>query len=165
ILCAAFHHRNGPQIEYVYPPLPGMPPTPVALDDPTAERAAVVLPDAWQFLPFICLPDGGHASEEAFIYFHLPPVPAWTIAGAGGDDNDDNGGGGGGDATLFGLACYRQMPAADLLQRPSDVTRSMVQKAVVVLASDPVLSGMRDKLGMVTAALFAQRDFSDLRLL
>ncbi len=38
-----------------------------------------------------------------------------------------------------------------------DVTRSTVQKAVVVLASKPVFGPIRDKLGVVTTALFNQR--------
>ena len=44
----------------------------------------------------MCLPDGAHASEEEFIYFHLPPVPGWTQYP---------------QATLFGLACFRQIDA------------------------------------------------------
>lgn len=40
--------------------------------------------------------------------------------------------------TLFGISCNRQLASADLINRPSDVTRSMVQKAVVVIASQPM---------------------------
>ncbi|KAJ3306091.1 Unconventional myosin-Ie, partial [Blyttiomyces sp. JEL0837] len=46
-----------------------------------------------------------------------------------------------------------------------DITRSTVQKAVVVLASEPILGSVRTKLGMVTQAFFAQRDFSKMELL
>jgi hypothetical protein len=35
----------------------------------------------------------------------------------------------------------------------------MVQKAVVVLATQPVLGSVRSKLGLVTQAFFAQKDF------
>ena len=42
------------------------------------------------------------------------------------------------NTTLFGISCNRQLSSAELLVRPSDVTRSMVQKAVVVIASQPV---------------------------
>jgi hypothetical protein len=38
----------------------------------------------------------------------------------------------------FICRCNRQLASADLLRRPSDVTRSMVQKAVVVIASQPI---------------------------
>jgi hypothetical protein len=42
------------------------------------------------------------------------------------------------NTTLFGISCNRQLSASELLVRPSDVTRSMVQKAVVVIASQPI---------------------------
>lgn len=45
------------------------------------------------------------------------------------------------------------------------MTRSTVQKAVVVLASKPVFGPIRDRLGVVTQTLFAQCDFSDLSIL
>ncbi len=38
-----------------------------------------------------------------------------------------------------------------------DMTRSTVQKAVVVLASGPVFGPIRDRLGVVTLALFEQK--------
>ena len=41
----------------------------------------------------------------------------------------------------------------------------MVQKAVVVLASQPILGSVRSKLALVTQAYFAQKDFSQLELL
>lgn len=50
------------------------------------------------------------------------------------------------------------MDASGLLNRPLDVTRSTVQKAVVVLADSPQLFGqLREKLSMVTGAWFAQK--------
>jgi Transport protein Avl9 len=98
----------------------------------------------------MCLPDGAHASEEEFIYFHLPPVPTWPTYP---------------QTTMFGLACFRQIDAKDLLHTTTDVTRTKVQKSVVVLASAPVLGSVRSKLGMVTQAFFAQRDFSKVDIL
>jgi hypothetical protein len=41
----------------------------------------------------------------------------------------------------------------------------MVQKAVVVLASQPVFGPVRDRLGVVTRAFFAQRDFDSTQIL
>lgn len=41
----------------------------------------------------------------------------------------------------------------------------MVQKAVVVLASQPVFGPVRDRLGVVTRAFFAQRDFGSTQIL
>jgi hypothetical protein len=64
--------------------------------------------------------------------------------------------------SLFGISCTRQMDASQLLNRPADVTRSTVQKAVVVIADSPQFFGMlRERLGVVTKAWFAQREFTD----
>ncbi len=46
-----------------------------------------------------------------------------------------------------------------------EVTRSTVQKAVVVLAKQPVFGPIRDKLGVVTRAYFAQGDLTDTQIL
>ncbi|OAJ43211.1 hypothetical protein, variant 2 [Batrachochytrium dendrobatidis JEL423] len=98
----------------------------------------------------MCLPDGAHASEEEFIYFHLPPVPAWKKYP---------------QSTLFGLACFRQINAEDLVNKTADVTRTKVQKAVVIIATQPILGSIRSKLGLVTQAFFAQRDFTKIEIL
>lgn len=83
--------------------------------------------------------DGAHQKDEDFAYFHLPPVPGWPVA----------------ETTLFGISCNRQIPTKvhnlfpsllnhclswptsllqDLVVTTPDITRSIVQKAVVVLA-------------------------------
>jgi hypothetical protein len=50
------------------------------------------------------------------------------------------------------------MDSNELLIRPVDVTRSTVQKAIVVIADSPQFFGqLREKLSMVTGAWFAQR--------
>lgn len=68
--------------------------------------------------------------------------------------------------SLFGISCTRQMDASSLINRPADVTRSTVQKAVVVIADSPQYFGMlRERLAMTTAAWFAQRDFTDTEIL
>jgi hypothetical protein len=51
------------------------------------------------------------------------------------------------------------MSSADLVNRPADVTRSTIQKALVVLATKPVFGPIREKLGVVTRAWFLQHDF------
>ncbi|KAH6581903.1 hypothetical protein BASA61_008791 [Batrachochytrium salamandrivorans] len=149
VLCVAFHHRNGPMVEYAHPPFPSLAHS-RRITDSTDTKMAVELPDEWSFMPFMCLPDGAHASTEEFIYFHLPPVPSWTKYP---------------QSTLFGLACFRQIDAKDLLNKTADVTRTKVQKAVVVLASQPILGSIRSKLGLVTQAFFAQRDFTKIEIL
>ncbi|RDA82786.1 hypothetical protein CP532_0852 [Ophiocordyceps camponoti-leonardi (nom. inval.)] len=105
---------------------------------------------AWSLLPFMALSDGAHASEEDFSYFTLLR-PATDSEPA---------------TSLFGISCTRQLDASQLLNRPADVTRSTVQKAVVVIADTPQFFGMlRERLSVVTQAWFAQRDFSDLEIL
>lgn len=60
--------------------------------------------------------------------------------------------------SAFGISCTRQLDARDLKERPKDVTRSTVQKAVVCIAESPKCFGqLREKLSMVTEAWFAQK--------
>ncbi|KAJ3579950.1 hypothetical protein NPX13_g617 [Xylaria arbuscula] len=104
----------------------------------------------WTLLPFMALSDGAHASTEDFSYFTLVR-PATDDAPA---------------TSLFGISCTRQMDAAQLLVRPPDVTRSTVQKAVVVIEDTPQFFGMlRERLSVVTSAWFAQREFIDVEIL
>lgn len=82
------------------------------------------------------------SSYEDFSYFTLrrriPSSTDWTSA--------------------FGISCTRQIDASELLHRPEDVTRSTVQKALVVIASSPQCFGqVKEKLSMVVGAWFAQR--------
>ncbi|KAI0396298.1 hypothetical protein F5Y17DRAFT_420335 [Xylariaceae sp. FL0594] len=104
----------------------------------------------WSLLPFMALSDGAHAATEDFSYFTLlRPATDGTPA-----------------TSLFGISCTRQMDAAQLLVRPPDVTRSTVQKAVVVIADTPQFFGMlRERLSVVTNAWFAQREFTDTEIL
>lgn len=68
--------------------------------------------------------------------------------------------------SLFGISCTRQMDASQLLVRPADVTRSTVQKAVVVITDSPQFFGtLRERLSVVTKAWFAQREFTDTEIL
>ncbi|THV02974.1 hypothetical protein K435DRAFT_775155 [Dendrothele bispora CBS 962.96] len=99
-----------------------------------------------KMLPFLALPDGAHLSAEDYSYFHVVPS-------------------GPNPTTLFGISCNQQIAASALLVKTPDVTRSTVQKAVVVLASKPLFGPIRDKLGVVTTALFQQRDFSETSIL
>lgn len=60
--------------------------------------------------------------------------------------------------SLFGISCSRQLDARLLINRPPEVTRSTVQKAVVVVTDSPQRVGqLREKLSVVTSAWFAQR--------
>ncbi|EFY99065.1 transport protein Avl9 family protein [Metarhizium robertsii] len=104
----------------------------------------------WPLLPFMALSDGAHASEEDFSYFTLLKPKTNTEPAT----------------SLFGISCTRQLDSAQLINRPADVTRSTVQKAVVVIADSPQSFGMlRERLSIVTQAWFAQREFTDTEIL
>ena len=144
-MVVSFHHRNGPQVDYCFPPLPGSTVT-------TNTDSGIDLPLEWSFMPFICLPDGAHSSTEEFIYYHLPKAFDYNY--------------------LFGLACFRQIDSSvyfdlkqELVKKTADITRTKVQKSVVVLATCPILGSIRTKLGLVTEAFFAQKDFSQLDMI
>ncbi|CAG8958797.1 hypothetical protein HYFRA_00011748 [Hymenoscyphus fraxineus] len=108
------------------------------------------LDNDWSLLPFMALSDGAHASSEDFSYFTLLK-PAKDNAPA---------------TSLFGISCTRQLDASMLINRPADVTRSTVQKAVVVIADSPQFFGMlRERMSVVTTAWFAQREFTDTEIL
>ncbi|KAJ5588494.1 hypothetical protein N7537_011172 [Penicillium hordei] len=104
----------------------------------------------WSLLPFMALSDGAHLSTEEFSYFTLCRKSTSTIP----------------ETSLFGIACSRQIDSSLLINRSADVTRSTVQKAVVVVTDSPQRVGqLREKLSVVTSAWFAQRDFSDVDIL
>ncbi|WRT69977.1 uncharacterized protein IL334_006970 [Kwoniella shivajii] len=136
-----FNHLIGPTVEFSYPP---------------SLTLAIQDDEEWmRLLPFLALPDGAHLSEEDYSYFHC------TYSPSGGQVPTDVPS----SQTLFGISCNRQLASSELTRRPSDVTRSTVQKAVVVIASQPVFGPIRDKLGVVTRAYFAQRDFTQTEIL
>lgn len=102
--------------------------------------------DLVKSLPFLALPDGSHLSDEDFCYFHLH-CPKLS------------------PSTIFGISCNRQIAADALLKKGAEVTRSTVQKAIVVLAKQPVFGPIREKLGIVTRAFFAQGDLANVDIL
>ncbi|PWZ03667.1 hypothetical protein BCV70DRAFT_154532 [Testicularia cyperi] len=102
--------------------------------------------DLVRSLPFLALPDGSHLSDEDFCFFHLH-CPKLS------------------DSTIFGISCNRQIASDALLRKGAEVTRSTVQKAVVVLAREPIFGPIREKLGIVTRAFFAQGDLADVDIL
>lgn len=122
---------------------------PLSAEDPAVQYD-------WPLLPFMALSDGAHASTEDFSYFTLlKPATPDTPAGPGTPAT-----------SLFGISCTRQIDAAQLRNRPADVTRSTVQKAIVVIADSPQFFGMlKERLSIVTKAWFDQREFTDVDIL
>lgn len=142
-----FHHTRGPEVEYWF-----------GLPEGTHES------NIWPNLPFQALPDGSHSFEETFTYFTLlfnertkcSPVNSATDLPE--DELDDY-------TTLFAISCSRQIRSAELTHKDEDITRSTVQKAVVVISRQPIFGQIKDKLSLVTTAFFLQRNFSDRNIL
>jgi len=108
------------------------------------------LENDWGLLPFMALSDGAHASTEDYSYFTLRRSATSEHAAT----------------SLFGISCTRQLDARTLVDRPADVTRSTVQKAVVVISDRPEFFGaVKAGLGSVVERWFAQRDFTDIEIL
>ncbi|KAF3904873.1 hypothetical protein ABW20_dc0106680 [Dactylellina cionopaga] len=124
-----FHHAKGPDVEHWFG-------GDEDLDD--------ICTDAeWPFFPFMALCDGSHSFEQDFSYFTLKRE-------ARGDRPA---------SSLFGISCTMQLDSRLLKARSAEVTRSTVQKAVVVITDSPVYFGhLREQLVMVTSAWFAQRE-------
>lgn len=94
----------------------------------------------------MALPDGAHASSEEFSYFTLVSKSIDLRASKGLLSS-----------SLFGVACTRQIRADRLKVKSADVTRSFVQKAVIIIVDKPgALGQMRERLAAITAAWFAQ---------
>lgn len=98
------------------------------------------LPDVWRTLPSLALPDGAHNYDRDTIFFHLP-------------DPEDG-------STVFGVSCYRQIAADSLKSKTSDITRTTVQKSVVVVSRLPLYGLIAVKCEMITHAYFSELDFS-----
>ena len=102
--------------------------------------------------PCVCVGISTCRATEDFSYFTFPRKPSADGRRAA--------------TSLFGISCTRQLDAASLLRRSAEVTRSTVQKAVVVVSDGPQHFGaLRQKLSVVTQAWFAQRDFEDVDIL
>ncbi|CCJ29435.1 unnamed protein product [Pneumocystis jirovecii] len=105
------------------------------------------IPVGWSLLPFMALPDGVHLNEEDFSYFCI------------------NNNGNEKLRTIYGISCTRQLLSSELVDKPVDVTRSTIQKSIVVLIRNPFFGHIKEKLRAVTQAYFSQRNFEDRSIL
>ncbi|KAJ1972513.1 hypothetical protein H4R35_004633 [Dimargaris xerosporica] len=164
LLVVAFHHQQGPIVEYVYPPLEDSAVTPVlgrhiavqAKSDTTLEY---VLEPIWASLPFYALPEGAHNHAHDMSYFHLPATTTTNTGPTAAPDAPPQ------TTAVFGLSCYRQVNSSHLKVRTSDVTRTFVQKAVVLLLAKPVFGFVQDRLAKATELYFSQGDFTQTKVL
>ncbi|XP_067934645.1 late secretory pathway protein AVL9 homolog isoform X2 [Watersipora subatra] len=136
IIVVGFHHKKGCQVEFAYPPLV----------EGTGEESGEV-PLAWKYLPTLALPDGAHNYSKDTVYFLLK--------------NKD----GSRKSTVYGVSCYRQIDAKDIVNKTEDITRETVMKSVCVLTTLPCFGAVAAKLEVVTHAWFDQKDFTRLQLL
>ncbi|RUS73088.1 hypothetical protein EGW08_019149 [Elysia chlorotica] len=135
VIVVGFHHKKGCQVEFSYPPL---------IEGNSYESHEI--PEEWKHIPSLALPDGAHNYEKDTVYFVLPGRKHCV-------------------ETVYGVSCYRQMDAKDLINRTADVTRSTVQKSVCVLSKLPLFGLIKAKLELITHAYFDERDFSQVALL
>ncbi|GMM55992.1 Avl9 protein [Maudiozyma humilis] len=142
-----FHHKRGPEIEYWH-----------GLPESTKQEGL------WANLPFQALPDGSHSFEETFTYFTLlyDNVNNCSPVNGASDLSQEEAQN---YTTLFAISCSRQIKTEDLITKDSDVTRSTVQKAIVVVSTEPIFGQIHDKLSIVTNAYFLQHDFTDKSIL
>jgi hypothetical protein len=96
-----------------------------------------------RLLPQLALPDGSHITDSGYVYFTLR------------DDKN----------TFHCSSCFRQINASELVNKDESVSRSFVQKAVIVLSRLPLYGEVRAKLQPTTEAFFAQRNFKDTQIL
>ena len=160
ILVIGFHHKKGCQIEFCYPELEKNP-----LDN------SYILPANWKHLPSLALPDGSHNFDQDSVFFHLldtsVTVPLLNeqeveeekekVAVAGITTTNLT--------TVFGISCYRQINASDLVTRDAEVTRTTVQKSVCILSRLPLYGFLKQKLNLITQAYFQQKNFQNVLIL
>lgn len=121
-------------------------------------------------LPFQALPDGSHLFEETFSNFNLVYDFKNCTSLDSLDDIESFKGNPNHLETLFGCLCVRQVKTADLpeeeLERNKDITRSIVQKAVVVISrKQPIFTKIKEKLSIITHSYFQQVNFSNFEVL
>lgn len=152
VCVVGFHHIRGPEVEY--------------WKGCDGDQSVI-----WPNLPFQGLPDGSHSHEENFCYFTLlydklnktAPlcVPTRDRAGNIIEEASDMENA----TTLFGISCNRQIRTSELKDRPADVTRSSVQKSVILIARKPIFGPIREKLAVITRAFFLQADITDMTII
>ncbi|XP_065065911.1 late secretory pathway protein AVL9 homolog [Rhopilema esculentum] len=132
IFVIGFHHQLGAQVEFVYPEF-------------QESNLPKGLPVPWHPLLHISLPDGAHNFENDFTFFQLPQIS--------NQNNVET-------SSVFGIACFQQISSSELLVKSADVTRTSVQKSVVILLRMPLFGFIHAKLSLITQAYFNEKDFS-----
>ncbi len=122
IMVIGFHHKLGCQLEFVYPSN-GI----IKKSSNTAESGDLyTLPKKWAHLPSLALPDGSHNYSSDYIYFHLEDDR--ETSGENGNEETAGTKKTAPNRTLFGISCYRQINASEMINKDSNVTRNTLQK-------------------------------------
>ncbi|KAI5956696.1 hypothetical protein KGF57_003416 [Candida theae] len=148
-----FHHQRGPEIQWW-----------------RSNYHPNYTPDLFRNIPFQALPDGSHLFEETFSNFNL----VYDFCQGKSIDDFDSLNEYQGDPrhlkTLFGCSCVRQVRTSELSaeerERNKDITRSMVQKAVVVIVrKQPIFPKIKEKLSIITKSYFLQESLQNTEVL
>ncbi|KAI3406536.2 hypothetical protein KGF56_000668 [Candida oxycetoniae] len=148
-----FHHQRGPEIQYW-----------------KSNYHPEYTPNLFRNIPFQALPDGAHLFEETFSNFNL----VYDFDQGRSIDDFDALNEFTGDPrhlkTLFGCSCVRQAKTSEMSleerERNKDITRSIVQKAVVVIVrKQPIFTKIKEKLSIITQSYFQQDNFSNFEIL
>lgn len=150
-----FHHARGPEIQWWK--------SNYCVDYPADNSL-------FKNLPFQALPDGSHLFLETFSNFNLVYDFLTGKSYDSGDDYSHFDKDPRNLKTLFGCSCVRQVKTSSLpkeeVDRNKDITRSIVQKAVVVIARGrPIFQVIKEKLSIITASYFLQNNFENTDLL
>ena len=86
-----------------------------------------------RLLPMLALPDGSHMTDSGYVYFMLRDTKN----------------------SFHCISCFRQIKADQLANKDESVSRTFVQKAVVVMSRIPLYGELRAKLQPTTEAFFA----------
>lgn len=148
-----FHHQRGPEIQWW-----------------RSNYHPTYTPDLFRNIPFQALPDGSHLFEETFLNFNL----VYDFDQGRSIDDFDALNEFQGDPrhlkTLFGCSCVRQVRTSELSaeerERNKDITRSIVQKAVVVIVrKQPIFTKIKEKLSIITKSYFLQESLNNTEVL
>lgn len=152
LCCVDFHHQRGPEIQWW-----------------KSNYHPEYTPNLFKNLPFQALPDGSHLYEETFSNFILVYDTQKLVSLDDHEDELHYSGDPRQLMTLFGCSCVGTIKTCDMdpeeRAKNKDITRSLVQKAVVVIAKDrPIFTHIKEKLSIITKSYFLQKDLSNFKV-
>lgn len=147
ILVVGFHHKRGQQVEFCHP---AWSQPDKSHDDNTGKStdiSSVECPAQWRHLASLAIPDGVHNNTRDCIFFNLPAL----------DERETR--------PLSCVACFRQVCSDSLLVKTDDITRSTVQKSVVVMSRLPLYGYIQSLLDPLVDEYIRSGDFTKVDIL